>query len=91
MTRAQSKKPLDCLTSHLQSTTKHDSCDDKRDDEDTDYDKLENELQSVFDCFDEKHLENISDNGAICANNQENEDFTKIDTNSSPQYHLESS
>ena len=91
MTRAQSKKQLDCLTTYLQSTTKHDSCNDKRNDEDTDYDKLENELQSAFDRFDEKHLEDISDDDTVCADNRENVEFTKIDTKPPPQYHLESS
>ena len=91
VTRAQSKKQLDCLTSHLQSTTKNDSCTDKRDDEDTDYDKLENELQSAFDRFDEEHLEDISDDDTICADNREKEEFTKTDTKPPPQYYLESS
>ena len=91
VTRAQSKKQLDRLTSHLQSTTKHDSCDDKRDDENTDYDKLENELQSAFDRFDEEHLDDISNDDTVCPNNREDEDFTKTDTKPPPQYRLESS
>ena len=91
VTQAQSKKQLDRLTSHLQSTTKHDSCDDKRDDENLDYNKLEDELQSAFDHFGEKHLEDISDDETVCADNQEDEDFTKTDTKPPPQYHLESS
>ena len=78
VTRTQSKKQLDRLTSHLQSTTKPDSCNDKRDDEDTDYNKLVNELQSAFDRFDEEHLEDISDEDTVCADNRENEEeFSK--------------
>ena len=84
MTWAQSKKQLDCLTSQLQSATKHNSCNDKQDDEDTDYDKLENELQSAFNRFDEEHLEDISDDDTVCANNREDEEFTKTDTKPPP-------
>ena len=66
----QSKKQLDRLTSHLQSTIKNDSCTDKQDDEDTDYDKLEIDLQSAFDRFDEEQLEDNFDDDTICADNR---------------------
>ena len=48
-------------------------------------------MQSAFDCFDEEHLEDISDGDTVCADNREDEDFTKTDTKPPPQYHLESS
>ena len=83
---------MDRLTSHLQSTTKNDKCTDKQDDEDTDYDKLEVDLQSAFDRFDEEHLEDISDDDTVCANNcNQEEEFLKTSTKFPPQYHLESS
>ena len=85
MTWAQSKRRLDCLTSHLQSTTKNDGYNDKQDDEDTDYNKLKNELQSAFDQFDEEHVEDIFDDDTVCAGNRENEEFTKTNTKPSPQ------
>ena len=75
MTLAQSKKQLDRLTSHLQSTTKNNKCTNKQDNEDTDYDKLEADLQSVFDQFDEEHLEDISDDDTVCANNCDQEEI----------------
>ena len=91
VTWAQSKKQLDRLISHLQSTTKYDCYNDKQDDENTDHDKLEYKLQSAFDHFDEEHLEDISDDDTVCADNRKAEDFKKIDTKPPPQYHLESS
>ena len=84
MTQAQSKKQLDYLTSHLQSTTKNDSCTDKRDDENTDYDKLETELQPASDQFDKEHLEDISDDNTVCVNNREREEFMTADAKPPP-------
>lgn len=80
MTRAQSKAQLDCLKSHLQSTTKNDICTDKRNYEDTDYDKLDKQLQAAFNQFD----------GTIFADNCENEEFTTTNTKPLPRCHLES-
>ena len=91
VTQAQWKKQLNCLISHLQSTTKNDKCTDKRDDKDTIYDKLEAELQSAFDWFDKEHINNISDDDIICSDNCDKEESTKTDTKPLPQYHLESS
>ena len=48
-------------------------------------------MQSAFDRFDEEHLENISDDDTVCADNREKEEFTKTDTKPPPQYHFESS
>ena len=91
MTQAQSKKQLDRLTSHLQSTTKNDKYTNKQDDEDIDYDRLEDELQLAFNRFDEEHLDDISDdNDTVCADNCDKEELTKPDTKPPPQYHLES-
>ena len=92
MTQAQSKKKFDRLTSHLQCTTKNDEYTDKRDDKDTNYDKLEADLQSAFDRFDKEYLEDISDDETVCANNcNQGKEFLKTSTKPPPQYHLESS
>ena len=48
-------------------------------------------MQSAFDRFDEEHLEDISDDDTVCADNQEKEELMKTDTKPPPQYHLESS
>ena len=48
-------------------------------------------MQSAFNRFDEEHLEDISDDDTVCADNREIEEFTKPDTKPPPQYHLESS
>ena len=75
---------MDYLTTHLQSTTKNKSCTDKYDDEDTDYYKLEDELQSAFDRFDKDHLEDILGDDTVCAANYEKEKFMKTNKKTSP-------
>lgn len=61
-----------------------DTCNDKCNNEDINYDKIEDELQATFHWFDKDHLEDISDHDTICANNYENEEFTKTDTKPPP-------
>ena len=88
ITRSQSQGQLDCLKSHLQSTTKNNNCTNKCDDK-TDFDQLNTDLQQVFDQFDNENGNNdtnVSDDETVSSNN-----FKKIPGKLLPQYHLESS
>ena len=77
ITRSQSQGQLDCLKSHLQSTTKNDNYTDKCDGK-TDYDLLNTNLQKASD-KENGNDTNISDDETISTNN-----FKKINTKMPP-------